>query len=81
MTVILMWKDYTLFIRVTVHCMAFSSVTGCLVLTELIAHQKQYRKGNACQNWDIYLQMQCCHIEAKVPPRPDPALLMASEFF
>lgn len=64
-TVILMQKDYTLFIRVIVHCMAFSSVTGGLVLTVLIAHQKQYRKGNACLNWEKTFKCNAVTLKVK----------------
>jgi len=40
------------------HCMAFFSVTGGLVLIELITHQKQYKNDIAFQNWESYLQAQ-----------------------
>lgn len=78
---IFMQKDYTLFTSANSALYGIFSVTGGLLLTEVVTHWKTERNYNACQNWKRYLHMQCCHIEVKLPPRPDLALVMGSAFF
>lgn len=62
-----MQKYCSLFITANDHCIAFSSITGGWLLTELITHQKPHRADTACQTWERYLYVQGCHVEGKLP--------------